>query len=192
MLGSMLGLMLVGIGCLAGATQPALAARASGIQVPASLAVTRPLPPPPRGTTALRFEQLFRNPVGPLGLELSDQVKQLDGHHVRMVGFMVAEQPAPRDGFMLAPIPSVISDDDESLADDLPASTILVRLPQATGITIQHVPGLLQLSGTLRVGGPDDHSTNRNATLRLLLDKKTTRALRKLNARIERLRARAS
>jgi hypothetical protein len=168
---------------IAAAVMP-LAIASTDIAVPASLAVREELPAPAHGVTALRFRDIYRNPVGPLGLELSERVRALDGQRVRMVGFMVAEEEARPGVFMFAPLPVRIGHDDEGLADDLPPSTVFVHLPTAAEIVVPHLPGLLQLSGTLSVGAQAESDSGRISTVRLLLDKRTARRFRKLDRQV--------
>lgn len=157
---------------------------ARGVEVPASLAVRKELSPPARGVAELRFRDIYQNPVGPLGLELSARVRALDTKRVRIVGFMVADEHSTAGGFMLAPLPAAIGHDDESLADDLPPSTVLVLLESAPEATVPHLPGLLQLHGTLSVGARSEPASGRISTVRLLLDKRTTRTLLKLKRQL--------
>ncbi len=160
-----------------------LATASTDIAVPDSLAVRKQLPAPARGVTELRFRDIYRNPVGPLGLELSERVRALDGQRVRIVGFMVAEEAKP-GVFMFAPLPVRIGHDDEGLADDLPPSTVFVHLPTAADILVPHLPGLLQLSGTLSVGAKAESDSGRISTVRLLVDKRTVRLFRKLDRQV--------
>ncbi len=166
--------------------ESALAAVGEPIKVPSSLAVRKPLLPPPRGIAELRFRDIYRNPIGPRGLELSEQVLALDGKRVRIVGFMVAQEPSTPGVFMFAPVPSAISEDDEGLADDLPPSTLFVHLPLASELIVPNLPGLIQLSGTLSVGARSEAISGRVSSIRLLLDKGPTRSLRKLSRRYAR------
>ncbi len=163
---------------------PQLLSAARGIAVPASLAVRKELSPPARGVAELRFRDIYQNPVGPLGLELSERARTLDGKRVRMVGFMVAEEHATPGGFMFAPLPAAVGHDDEALADDLPPSTVFVRLESAPEATVPHLPGLLALHGTLSVGARSEPAFGRISSVRLLLDKRTTGTLLKLNRRL--------
>src|SRR5262245_31299945 len=47
------------------------------------------LPPPPPGVHQLKFSDFFKFPIGPLGLEVTEELKDLDGRTVRIMGFMV-------------------------------------------------------------------------------------------------------
>jgi hypothetical protein len=160
------------------------AAARDAIVVPASLAVRKALAPPPRGVAELRFGDIHRNPIGPLGLELSERVQGLDGRRVRMVGFMVAEEDAAAGVFMLSPLPAAIGHDDEGLADDLPPSTVFVHLASAADVPLPRLPGLIQLQGTLSVGARTEAHSGRVSSVRLLLDRRTTRQLIKLGRKV--------
>ena len=71
---------------------------------------------------------------------------------VRMIGYMVQQEPLPTSSFLLAPLPVQISDEDEPLADDLPPSTVSVIVPGAETKSIRSLPGLIQITGVLHVG----------------------------------------
>jgi hypothetical protein len=103
------------------------------------------------GVTDLKFREMFELPVGPRGLQPSQKMLGLDGQRVRMVGYMV-EQETPRS-LILAPLPLKLGDEDESLADDLPPSVVFIHFPLGENADLHHVPGLLELVGTLSIGG---------------------------------------
>ncbi len=139
--------------------------------------VRAPLSAPPRGVAELRFTELFRMPIGPEGLELSERARELDGRRVRVVGYMVREAHAPRGHFLFAPLPVALDGDDEPLADDLPPTAIAVELPDAT-TDIPFRAGLLVFTGTLAVGVRADADDGRVEGIRLRLDAAASRALR--------------
>lgn len=105
----------------------------------------------------LKFGEMFKRPVGPKGLEPSAKLLALDGQRVRLVGYM-ARQAAEFDvpGLMiLVPLPVALGDEDESFADDLPASAAYIHLadaPTASTPLVPYRPGLLALTGTLELG----------------------------------------
>lgn len=146
-------------------------------EAPRALAVRKELPAPPRGVIDLKFHDLFKMPIGPTGLEASEKLRAADGARVRVVGFMVQQQPAARGGFLLSPLPVAIGDEDEGLADDLPPGLIFVDLTQAADQAIPHMSGLIQISGILRVGAREDAGTQRISFVQLIPDSKTSRAL---------------
>jgi hypothetical protein len=138
-------------------------------QVPAALAVTGELSPPPSGVTDLKFRELFKLPIGPRGLEPSEKLIGLNGKRVRMVGYMAKEENPTSGMFILSPLPVNMGDEDESFADDLPASAVFVHLESAGNKFASYLPGLIKLTGTLQFG-PQEEPDGRVSTVRLLLD----------------------
>lgn len=145
--------------------------------VPTSLTVRKDLGAPPRGVTELKFRDLFKLPVGPRGLEPSTTLSALDGKRVRMIGYMVQQEPPTTTSFLLAPLPVQISDEDEPLADDLPPSTVSVAVPGAEAKHIRALPGLIQVTGVLHVGARVDDATGRVSSAQITLDGRLARAL---------------
>ena len=149
-------------------------------RVPASLAVHKELGPPPAGVTELKFRDVFKLPVGPKGLEPTDKLLALDGKRVRIVGYMVRQEPAAKGAFLLSPLPVMLGDEDEALADDLPATTLRVELDKSLDLAIPVLPGLLQVTGTLHVGMRADPASGRSTPAQLVLDAAPQRAIRDL------------
>jgi hypothetical protein len=110
------------------------------------------LPPPPPGVTDLRFNEFFILPIGPLGLEPTEKLRSLDGKRVRMLGYMARQEKPPVGTFLFAAIPAQIHEHDNGLADDLPPATVRVAVPTCPGMPVPFAPGLLALTGTLRLG----------------------------------------
>jgi hypothetical protein len=54
------------------------------------------LPAPPEGVSDLFFDEFFKLPVGPKGLEMTERLTSLDGKRVRILGFMVKHPQAIR------------------------------------------------------------------------------------------------
>lgn len=161
----------------------ASAAPAEGPRVvPRILAVRKDLGPPPAGVAELKFRDIFKMPVGDRGLEPSAKLLALDGRRVRIVGFMIHQQPEPTGSFLLSPLPAAISDEDEPLADDLAPSVVSVSVPGAADKAIPLLPGLIQISGVLRVGPGLDAASGRASSVQILLDAKPARALLALRA----------
>ena len=150
--------------------------------VPKILAVRKDLGPPPAGVAELKFRDIFKMPVGDQGLEPSAKLLALDGRHVRIVGFMIHQQPEPTSSFLLSPLPAAISDEDEPLADDLAPSVVAVSVPGAADRAIPLLPGLIQISGVLHVGPSLDAASGRVSSVQILLDTKPARALLALRA----------
>jgi len=98
----------------------------------------------------LRWTELFRQPIGPKGLEWTPALRAAHGHTVRLVGYMV-QQDVPTPGlFLLTPRPVQMSEEADGQADDLPAATVAVRLHESQqGWRVPHVAGLVALQGVL-------------------------------------------
>jgi hypothetical protein len=150
------------------------------IRIPAILVVDSKLDAPHAGLSDLKFQDVFKLPVGPKGLEPTARLLELDGKRVRIVGYMVRQESPATDAFLFSPLPVLLGDEDESLADDLPPSTIRIDLPTSHGIVVPMLPGLLQLTGILHVGMRTDATTGRATPAQLTLDARPERALRRL------------
>lgn len=134
-----------------------------------SVLVAGELPPPPVGTTDLKFRELFKLPIGPRGLEPSEKLIGLNGKSVRMVGYMAKEENPTAGLFILSPLPVNLGDEDESFADDLPANAVYVRLDSTNNNVVPYLAGLIKLTGILQVGFAQEVD-GRVSTVRLLLD----------------------
>lgn len=124
---------------------------------------------------ALRFAEMYVRPVGPAGLEGTALLRSLHGRGVRLVGYLAKrEAPGP---LILAPVPVTLGEEDEGLADDLPATAVFVHLaPAFETAAVPHRPGLVSLAGTLELG-PRRESDGRISSVRLRLDEAASRAL---------------
>ena len=112
-----------------------------------------------RQVTELRFRDFFSTPIGPLGLDLSDTLRQADGQTVRLTGYMVQQELSSPGRFMLTPRPVQMSEHADGEADDLPPATVVVVLdPSQADWQVPHVRGLVSVSGQLRVGRLEDSS----------------------------------
>ncbi len=131
--------------------------------------VAAKLPPLPADVTEIKFGDFFVRPVGTRGLEVTDQLRQLDGRRVRILGYMVQQEEAPPGRLLLAPVPAQIHEHDNGLADDLPPSLVFVSVPTLPDSPVPHVPGLMLLTGTLGVGGQAEKD-GRISLVRLTLD----------------------
>ena len=118
----------------------------------------------------LNFSDFFVQPAGPRGLEPTAALKAAAGRQVRLVGFMAQrEQPQP-GRFFLTPRPVSIAEHADGEADDLPAATVTVLLPEPQrGRVVAHRSGPLVLTGRLDYG-PAEDETGRVSWLRLHLD----------------------
>ncbi|WP_457336065.1 hypothetical protein [Rhizobacter sp. P5_C2] len=127
----------------------------------------------------LKFREFFQLPVGPRGLAPSARLLSLDGQPVRITGYLAhqeASSAAPGIA-LLTPLPVSLGDEDESFADDLPASTLYLHLaaPLASR-TISYRPGLVSLTGTLQVGAQRE-ADGRASFVRLVLDPESASVL---------------
>ncbi len=134
------------------------------------------MPPAPTGVTDLKFREFFKLPIGPRGLEPAEKLTSLAGKRVRLVGY-IARQETPTVGFfVLSPLPVSLGDEDESLADDLPASVIYVHVAAPEDKPLPYYSGLLRLTGTLSLGAYEE-SDGHVSSVRLQLDPELTRAM---------------
>lgn len=149
---------------------------------PRALLVEKALPPPPRGVEELRFRDVFKSPVGAYGLEATERLLSLDGKRVRIVGYMVRQAEGGAGAFALSPLPLTLGDADEGLADDLPPSALLVQMPAQAGLRPDHLSGLIQLTGRLRVGRAESAALpGRVFPATLELDEKVQKLIAKQN-----------
>ncbi len=146
------------------------------------LEVLGPLAPPAAGVTDLRFHEFFKLPVGPRGLDLSEKIRSLELHRVRLVGYMVRQEIPTSGVFILSPLPISLGDEDESLADDLPASVVFVHVEeQFSASRIPRMTGLISVTGVLSIGATEEQDGH-VSSLRLTLDSSDAMALFKLNS----------
>ena len=125
-----------------------------------------PRPPTPAEVTDLEFTDFFGAVIGDRGLELTDKVRALAGHQVRLVGFMV-RQSLPTPGvLLLAPQPVQVDEVEYGACDDLPPQIVRVFLPLPAGTQVPLTPGPLLLTGTLEVGQQSEPD-GRNSFLRI-------------------------
>ena len=152
------------------AEEPRTAAPPQALQVRAEL-------PPVAGTTDLKFRDFFALPIGPKGLAPSARLLALAGQRVRIVGYM-ARQEQPSAGIVIvAPLPVVLGDEDESFSDDLPASALYVHLADADRERgVPWMPGLLSFTGMLQLGAAGEPD-GRMSFVRLLLDPDLSHAI---------------
>jgi hypothetical protein len=118
--------------------------------------------------TDLRFNEFYRLPIGPRGLEPSRKLLSLEGQSVRMVGYRVPMAEATPGLIILSPLPVSLGDEDESFADDLPASAVYVHLPDSSAAALAP-SGLLSVSGRLQLG-PLREADGRFSFVRLMLE----------------------
>ncbi len=148
------------------------AARSLGWQadaLAAEFAAFDRLPPAPAGVTDLRFDEFFRNPAGPRGLEPTEKLHALAGRRVRMLGFMV-RQTRPSPGIaILAPYAFATNEYEYGLADDFPPNVVFVEVPRFADLAVPYTPGPLLLTGTLEFGRREE-TDGRVSLVRMCLD----------------------
>lgn len=133
-----------------------------------SVRETLTLPPLPEGVSELRFEEFYKMPVGPRGLEATEKLLSLRGQRVRILGYMANMRLRNNRQMIFAPLPLKAQPMEYGQADDIPATHMLVRVPGNPSEPVPYTPGLMLLTGTLSVGGRSlDGET---AFVRLLLD----------------------
>jgi hypothetical protein len=144
-------------------------ALASWTSVHGAWAADLPTAAAPIAYTELRFADFYKLPIGPRGLEASRKLQSLHGQPVRMVGYMAHQdgETAVPGLFILSPLPVTLGDEDESFADDLPASVLYVH-PTESSAMVTYQPGLLAVHGTLEVG-PQAEPDGRISFVRLRL-----------------------
>lgn len=121
--------------------------------------------PPQASADDLLFRDFFAMPVGPRGLQPSEELLSLNGKVVRMRGY-VAHQESPTAGvFILSPLPVELGDADEGLADDLPPAVVFVHAGDRSS---PYIAGVVQVTGTLEVG-PQNEADGRVSQVRLVL-----------------------
>ena len=173
---------LFGIATLALAHQSHTPARAPLEAAPKAFAVREALGEPPREVSDLRFCDIYKTPAGPRGLEPTERLTQLDGQRVRLVGYMVRQEDAGAGGFVLSPLPLTLGDADEGLADDMPPSAVVVELPGRAELQPAHMPGLIQVTGRLRVGAAESAAApGRTFPARIELDARLEKILARAN-----------
>jgi hypothetical protein len=126
--------------------------------------------PAAEAPVTLEFGDFYAQPVGRLGLEPSERLLHLNGHRVRLVGFMVNSEQPVAGVFMLAPLPVALSEEEDGPADDLPGSTVFVHLPgDYAQRTLKYRPGEWEVVGTLELGAREE-ANGRISYVRLLAD----------------------
>jgi len=134
-----------------------LFAAALGLAGPARSAETAP--DAAQAPVSIRFQDFYRMPVGPEGLEPTPGFLALDGRRVQLTGYVVHEEEPEPGLLLLSPVPAALADIADGPADGLPVSTVYVRLPASVaGHYVVAQPGPWTVTGTLDLGGrPEAH-----------------------------------
>lgn len=157
---------------LAAASAPAATTTPSAPQPrPSELLRTKvaALPPAPDGVSDLHFDEFFKMPVGPKGLEITERLSSFHDKRVRILGFMVKQAQATPWTLLLAPMPLISHEKEFGLAEDLPPTTVRVILPRNPAPVTPFTPGLMLLTGRLEVGDQEE-ADGRHSMVRLHLD----------------------
>jgi hypothetical protein len=118
----------------------------------------------------LRFADFHRTPSGPLGLEFTDRLRSLDGHRVRIVGYVVGQDTPSPGRFILAPFPVTLATAADGPADDLPPAHVYVALPPShAAVDLPPVPVPVVVQGILHLG-PQPEADSRVSWVRIELD----------------------
>ena len=130
---------------------------------------TNALPPLPPGVAELKFGEIFRQPIGPRGLEYSEKLRSLDGRRIRILGYMVRQDQPAGHCFLLSPVPLTLHEEEYGLCDDLPAVALHVFTAPEAPVLTPFTPGLLLLTGKLSLGNRFE-ADGRTSSVRLQLD----------------------
>lgn len=103
--------------------------------------------------TRLAFADFYQRPIGPRGLEPNPRLLALAGARVELSGFVARAHDAPEGLFILAPTPVTLDDEDESLADDLPAAVAYLHaIDSRVAAAITACRGAMRVAGRLELG----------------------------------------
>lgn len=100
-------------------------------------------------------------------LVIAPEVLALQGRAVRVRGFMVQMEEAPRGCFYLATHP-VEQDESGGGTGDVPVDSVLVRVPELADQELPWRPGPVEVMGTLEVGR-EEEADGRVSSLRVIL-----------------------
>jgi hypothetical protein len=118
----------------------------------------------------LEFRDFYRQPIGRYGLEPSERLLGLNGHRVRIVGYMVDSEQPIAGVFMLTPLPVQLAESDDGPADDLPGSAVFVHLPGDYAARLpKFQPGEWEVVGRLELGAHEE-ANGRISYVRVLAD----------------------
>jgi hypothetical protein len=120
--------------------------------------------------TPLSFSDFYKRPIGSHGLEPAARLLALTGQRVRLTGFIARSGESPGGPIILAPVPVTLSDEDEALADDLPASVAYIHGAGATlAEAMRRCQGPIQAIGLLELG-PLRETNERVSYVRLMVE----------------------
>ncbi len=115
------------------------------------------LPTLPEGVSELTFNDFFKMPIGPRGLEPTEKLLGLNNKRVRIVGYMAQEEEPTPGIFMVAARTVKVAEKADGAADDLPAATLFVHMPpQDAGKVLTYRPAPWVLTGTVQLGNQQE------------------------------------
>lgn len=99
----------------------------------------------------LELRSFFKMPIGPRGMEVSQDVLKASGRKVRITGYMVKYENPVQGSFLLSPRPVQMSEHADGDANDLPAAVCWVYLdPSQANWTIPHMSGPITVEGQFK------------------------------------------
>lgn len=107
----------------------------------------------------IRFQDFFKLPIGPKGVDFSSKAITLIGQYVAVTGYMVKSDAAHEGQFFLTPNPLEINELDDGPANDLPVNAVLVKLDKSQSkLQIAQEDGLVRVQGQLELGRQENES----------------------------------
>jgi len=118
----------------------------------------------------LRFDEMYRTPVGPAGLEPTARLLSLQGQRIRISGFMVRTETPTVGTLILAPSPLEGPHGEDGPADDLPPQIVHVHFTRSeSGAPPAWTPQRLTYEGRLELG-PLEEADGRVSHVRVYVD----------------------
>jgi hypothetical protein len=114
----------------------------------------------------LELDRLYETTAGTA--RVAPEVEALRGHRIRVAGYMVRMEEAPRGAFYLARYP-VEAEEGGAGTGDLPPSALRVEVPTLAGQEVEWIPGPVEVVGNLQVGRAEDPE-GRVSWLRVVAD----------------------
>ena len=149
-----------GVPCLAADDQ-----RIGAAKVPAEV-----MAPGFASVATLSFADFYKRPVGPRGLEPGTRLLALAGSRVQLAGFVVRTAEPRAALAVLAPVPVSLGDEDEGLADDLPAASAYLHWTDARAAAAIATCGhAVKVIGRLELGARAE-SDGRSSFVRVQVD----------------------
>lgn len=117
-----------------------------------------PLPIQTETSKVVTFQEFFKSPIGPKGMEFTPKALALQGQLVSLSGFMVKTDLLRQGRFFLAPKALEVNEADDGPANDLPVHTVLVKLdPSQASLVLAHQEGVMRIEGKLDIGREENN-----------------------------------